>query len=172
MTSCTEALPPLHHARAQKIGVASGGEVNSDVILESTGPRLYSSTFFQFVPEGQRHVPYPGELQARGFLAGAQPGLLRRACRAAGGSLRPRRLLPGPVVRLQGGRGLLTVRRWALLHRLGRARSGCTAWGSGSCPASGTTRPATKTWRLRWASSFLPVRHPSCVSLAFPTPSR
>jgi hypothetical protein len=50
---------------AQKIGVASGDKVNSDVILESTGPRLYSSTFYGFLPEELREQPYPGELQAR-----------------------------------------------------------------------------------------------------------
>ncbi len=55
-------------AGAQKIGIASGDKVNSDIILESTGPRLYSGTYYGFVPEELREQPYPGELQARSSL--------------------------------------------------------------------------------------------------------
>lgn len=49
---------------AQQIG-AYGGQMNSDIILESTGPRLYSAVYHAYIPLPAKEEPYPGELQAR-----------------------------------------------------------------------------------------------------------
>ena len=48
----------------QQIG-AYGGQMNSDIILESTGPRLYSGVYHRYIPLSVQEQPYPGELQAR-----------------------------------------------------------------------------------------------------------
>ena len=39
--------------------------MNSDIILESTGPRLYSAVYHAYIPLPAKEEPYPGELQAR-----------------------------------------------------------------------------------------------------------
>jgi hypothetical protein len=49
------------------------GKVNSDIILESTGPRLYSAVFKQYVTEAQD----PGTSVVGNFQVGPHP-LFRR----------------------------------------------------------------------------------------------
>ena len=49
--------------------------MNSDIILESTGPRLYSAVYHSYIPLPVREQPYPGELQAR-----STPTCVTRQC--------------------------------------------------------------------------------------------